>query len=418
MSAEPHNPPGQPEPALRPVKVGRALILFAIVALFVGISGVVNRSHEQEQLAKRTTALAVPTVALLTPTSGGQNPELTLPGNVEAFNTASLHGQTSGYVSEWRKDIGAHVHAGEVLAVIDTPELQQRIVAEQGEVEKAKANLALAKVTAQRWSTLGKSAAVSQQAVDEKESDAEAKKADLDATEANLGRLNAQRDFDRIVAPFDGVITSRNVDIGTLVQADSNAGPPLFTVADLHQMRIYVPVPEAYAAVMKPGMHATLDLPEYPGRTFEATIATTSNGIDQKSRTLLVELLADNKDGALTPGAFARVHFQIPSDPNKLRIPASALLFYGETTKVATVGPDDRIVLKPIRIARDLGSEVVIDGGLKPGEQVVASPMETIADGDKVRIAPASRDAPGAMADTAAPASRSEVAESERGHKE
>ena len=201
--------------------------------------------------------------------------------------------------------------------------------------------------------------------MDEKESDAQAKKAELDAAEANLGKLKAQRAFDNITAPFDGVVTARNIDIGSLVHADSNAGPPLFVVADVHKMRIYVPVPEAYAAMMKTGMHATLELPEYPDRKFDAVIDTTSNGIDQKSRTLLVELLADNKDGALQPGAFARVHFELPSNPKQIRLPANALLFYGENVKVAVVGPDDKIILKPIKIARDLGTEVEIDGGVE-----------------------------------------------------
>jgi RND family efflux transporter MFP subunit len=194
-----------------------------------------------------------------------------------------------------------------VLAVIDTPELDQRIAVAQGELAKAKANLALAKVTADRWNSLRSTAAVSQQAVDEKDSDAHAKAAEVDAAQSNIDRLKVLKAFANIVAPFDGVVTARNVDIGTLVKADSNDGAALFSVADIHQMRIYVPVPESYAAQLKDGMKATLELPEYPDRKFEATIATTSHAIDKKSRSLLVELIADNKDGALSPGAFARV---------------------------------------------------------------------------------------------------------------
>ena len=397
MNGSSHDGGAEPAPPPRPVKAGRAILLVAVAAAIVAASGIMDRSHEQERLAKRTAQLAVPTVSVFTPKVGGKSTQLTLPGNVEAFYSAAIHGQTSGYLSEWRKDIGARVHAGDVLAVVDTPELEQRIVAAEGELAKAKANLALAQVTAQRWSSLGKSAAVSQQAVDEKESDAQAKKAELDAAEANLAKLKAQRAFDNITAPFDGVVTARNVDVGALVRADSTQAP-LFVVADVHQMRIYVPVPEAYAAMMKPGMHATLELPEYPNRKFDATIDTTSNGIDQKSRTLLVELLADNKDGALQPGAFARVHFELPSNPNLIRLPANALLFYGQRVKVAIVGPDDKITLKPIKIARDLGNEVEIDGGLSPTDRIVASPPETIADGDKVRIAPDGEGKPKSMA--------------------
>ena len=286
-----------------------------------------------------------------------------MPGNVDAFYTASIHGQVSGYVQEWRKDIGAKVHEDDVLAVIDTPELDQSIAVAQSQLEKAKANLALAKVTAQRWNSLRASAAVSQQAADEKESDARARAAEVDAAQSNVDRLKAQKAFANIVAPFDGVVTARNVDIGSLVKADSNNSQALFTVADIHQMRIYVPVPESYAAEMKDGMKATLELPEYPDRKFDATILTTAHAIDKKSRTLLVELIADNKDGALSPGAFTRVHFQLPPDPNTLRIPASALLFRDKAPEVATVGLDNRVTLKKVRIARDLGTEVEITGG-------------------------------------------------------
>ena len=197
---------------------------------------------------------------------------------------------------------------------------------------------------------------MSQQAADEKDSDAHAKAAEVEAAQSNIDRLKALKAFANIVAPFDGVVTARNVDVGSLVKADSNDGAALFTVSDIHQMRIYVPVPQSYAAAMKDGMKATLELPEYPDRTFDATIDTTSHAIDKKSRSLLVELLADNKDGALSPGAFARVHFQLPPDPNAVTLPANALLFRDNAPHVAILGPDNRIVLKKIRIARDLGS--------------------------------------------------------------
>ena len=329
-----------------------------------------------ERLARWTSEQAVPAVALVSPQEGGGAREVVLPGNVEAFVSASIHGQTSGYVQEWRKDIGAQVHQGEVLAVVDTPELDQRIAVAQSELSKAKADLALAKVTAERWTSLRATGAVSQQTVDEKESDARVKAAEVQSAQANVDRLKAQKGFANIVAPFDGVVTARNVDIGSLVKADSNDTAALFTVADIHKMRIYVPVPESYAASLKDGMKATLDLPEYPDRKFEATISTTSHAIDQKSRTLLVELIADNKDGALSPGAFARVHFEIPPDPNAMRLPASALLFRHNTLEVATVGLDNHIALKRVRIARDLGTEVEITGGMSQDERIVANPPE------------------------------------------
>ena len=369
-----------------PVKAGRAILFLVIAAIAVAASGISGRRHDDEQLNQWTQEQAIPPVAVVTPKPGGLTRELVLPGNVDAFYSASIHGQVSGYVQEWRKDIGAKVHQGDMLAVVDTPELDQSIAVAQSELAKAKANLALAKVTATRWNSLRASAAVSQQAADEKDSDAHAKVAEVDAAQSNIDRLKAQKAFANIVAPFDGVVTARNVDVGSLVRADSNNSQALFTVADIHQMRIYVPVPESYAADLKDGMKATLELPEYPDRKFDATIATTAHAIDPKSRTLLVELLADNKDGLLAPGAFTRVHFEIPSDPNILTIPASALVYRDNDMQVAVVGLDNRIALKKVRIARDLGTEVEITGGLSQGERIVANPPNSIGDGEEVRV--------------------------------
>ncbi len=370
----------------RPVKVWRMVLLLAVGAVFAAYTGISGRRHDEEKLKQWTDGQAIPAVALVSPQDGGGTREVVLPGNVEAFISASIHGQTSGYVQEWRKDIGAQVRQGEVLAVVDTPELDQRIAVAQSELSKAKADLALAKVTAERWNSLRATGAVSQQTVDEKESDSRVKAAEVESAQANVDRLKAQKGFANIAAPFDGVVTARNVDIGSLVKADSNDTAALFTVADIHKMRIYVPVPESYAASLKDGMKATLELPEYPDRKFEATILTTSHAIDQKSRTLLVELIADNKDGALSPGAFARVHFEIPPDPNAMRLPASALLFRDNALDVATVGLDNRIALKKVHIARDLGTEVEITGGLSVDERIIANPPDSIGDGEEVRV--------------------------------
>ena len=405
------------------VKVGRAILLLTVVAIAVAYAGISGRRHDGEKLKQWTDDQAIPTVALVSPQEGGRAREVVLPGNVEAFETASIHGQVSGYVSEWRKDIGAKVHQGDVLAVIDTPELDQSIAVAQGELAKAKAILALAKVTADRWNSLRSSAAVSQQAVDEKDSDAHAKAAEVDAAQSNIDRLKALKAFANIVAPFDGVVTARDLDIGSLVKADSNDGAALFSVADIHQMRIYVPVPESYAAQLKDGMKATLDLPEYPDRKFEATISTTSHAIDQKSRTLLVELIADNKDGALSPGAFARVHFEIPPDPNAMMLPAGALLFRDNVLGVATVGLDNRITLKKVRIARDLGTQVEITGGMSQDERIVANPPDSIADGEEVRVMEAAGDkTPGPSARAEGPGdhpkSVDDVAQTGRDHGE
>jgi RND family efflux transporter MFP subunit len=370
----------------RPVKAGRAILLLAVGAIAVAYTGISARRHDGEQLKQWTQERATPPVAVVTPQRGGGTRELVLPGNVEAFYSASIHGQVRGYVSEWRKDIGARVKQGDVLAVVDTPELDESIAVAQSELEKAKANLTLAKVTAARWNSLRNTAAVSQQAADEKDADARARAAEVDAAQSNVDRLKAQKAFANIVAPFDGVVTARNVDVGSLVRADGADTPGLFTVADIHKMRVYIPAPETYLADLKDGMKATLELPEYPDRTFEATIVTTSHAIDPKSRTLLVELLADNKDGVLAPGAFTRVHFRIPPDPNTFTIPASALLFRDAAPKVAIVGPDNRIVLKEVHIVRDLGTAVEIAGGVSQDERIVSNPPDSIGDGEEVRV--------------------------------
>ena len=298
-----------------------------MAAIAVAVIGVIGRRHDDESPSRWTQEQAIPTVAIVSPKGGGEVRDLVLAGNVEAFYSAAIHAQVSGYVQEWREDIGAKVNQGDVLAVIDTPELHQSIAVAESEHAKAKANLALAQVTAARWRSLCASAAVSPQAADEKVADARARAAEVDAAQASLDRLKAQKAFANIVTPFDEVITARNIDVGSLVRADAVTGKALFEVADVHEMRIYVPAPETYAAEMKDGMKATLELPEYPDRKFEATIETTSHGIERKSRTLLVELIAGNKDGALLPGAFTRVHYRIPPDPNTVRVPASAVIY-------------------------------------------------------------------------------------------
>ncbi len=412
----------EPPKAHAPVKAGRAVVLLSVVAVAVALTGIRGRSHDEEKLARWTDDQAVPTVAVVSPKRGGETRTVVLPGDVEAFYNASLHGQVSGYVRSWRKDIGAKVRQGDILAVVDTPEIDERISVAESELIKAKANQQLAHVTEQRWNSLRGSAAVSQQAADEKDSDANAKDAEVRAAQANVDRLKALKAFGNIVAPFDGVVTSRNIDVGSLVKADSNDATALFTVADLHQMRVYVRAPKSYAAELKEGMKATLQLPEYPERKFEATIATTSHAIDKKSRSLLVELTADNPDGALSPGAFARVHFQLPPDPDAVTIPANALVFQDNSVEIATLEGGNRILMKKVRIARDFGSEVEIVGGLSADERIVVSPPESIADGEEVRLAEGAKATPAPSAGqqgaaTERPQSR-RLADTERGRKE
>ena len=272
-------------------------------------------------------------------------------------------------------------------AEIDTPDLDQQYEQAKGELAKARANVALAELTAKRWQAMRATNAVSQQTADEKVGDYDAKKAEVAAVSANLARLAALEGFKKLIAPFDGVVTARKVDVGALVNSTPGSAPDLFDVADVHKMRIYVDVPQAFSAQIHLGMKAQLKLPQFPNRSFAATVATTSNAISQRARSLLVELWRDNKDGLLQPGAFAEVDFELPPDPNALRIPASALIFRRLGPEVATVGADDKVVLKPVVVGRDLGTEVEIKSGLSPDDRLVRSPSDSIADGELVRTA-------------------------------
>ncbi len=374
--------------AAKGVRVGKFLVILVIVAIAVAGSGIASRRQEDESLTKWTREQATPTVAVTSAKPDTTVKQIVLPGDVEAFYSASIHAQVSGYVREWRTDIGAKVRKGDVLAVIDTPEIDDRIAQAEGDLEKANANLSLAKTTADRWQSLRASSAVSQQAIDEKVGDQRARQAEVSAAKSALDRLRSLKNFATIVAPFDGVVTARNIDIGSLVNSNPAPGStPLFVVADVHKMRIYVRAPEVHAAALKDGMTAKLHLPEYPGRVFAAKIETTSHAIDVKSRALLVELVADNNDEMLRPGSFAEVDFEIPPAPNAMRLSASALLFRDQATMVATVDNADRIKLYRVRIARDYGSEVEIEGAAPAGARIVLSPPESITDGDTVRLA-------------------------------
>jgi RND family efflux transporter MFP subunit len=365
------------------------LILLAVLAgaVAVGVSGVLTRRHGEARLASWTTAQATPTVTVALPQRGTKDQELVLPGDVEAFYEASIYARVGGYLKMWYQDIGARVTAGQVLAEIDTPELDQQLEQAKNDLAAAKADAALAELTAKRWKSLLASQAVSRQTSDEKAGDAAAKRAQVAAAQANVDRLEAMESFKRIAAPFDGVVTARETDIGALINAGSGSGAELFKVADLHQMRVYVRVPQAYAGQLRPGLTATLKLSQYPAATFPARLATTSNAIAKASRTLLVELMADNAEGKLWPGTFAEVHFHLPPDAEVFRVPTSALVFRAQGLQLATIGPDGKVVMQPITAGRDLGTEIEVRSGLAPTDRVIDNPPDSLAAGDVVRIA-------------------------------
>ncbi|HEY1411170.1 MAG TPA: efflux RND transporter periplasmic adaptor subunit [Rhodopila sp.] len=357
------------------------------VAVLVAVYGIVDRSWSEDTLVQLTAQEAIPTVDVIHPQRGVTGQTLTLPGTINAFFEAPIYARVSGYLKMWYKDIGAHVTAGELLATIETPDLDQELAQAKANLAVANANYRLAQVTAQRWQRLLKSDAVSVQTVDVKTGDAVAKQATVTAAEANVARLEAQEGFRRIVAPFNGIITARRTDVGALINAGSGVGPELFAVADVHKMRVYVRVPQSESADITTGMKASLSLPQYPDKTFTATVTTTANAIDPLSNTLLVELMADNLDGILTPGTFANVQFDLPPQPNVVRIPTSALLFREGGLKVAMVGPNNKAVIKPVRPGRDLGTEMEILGGLTPSDRVIDSPPDSLIAGEKVRLA-------------------------------
>jgi RND family efflux transporter MFP subunit len=365
-------------------------------AIVVVVYGVADRSWSEDRLVQLTADEAVPTVDVLRPERGVSGEQLTLPGTIQAYFQAPIYARVSGYLTTWLKDIGAHVTAGELLATIETPDLDQELAQAKANLAVANANYQLARVTAQRWQKLLRSDAVSMQEVDVRAGDAAAKQASVTAAQANVARLEAREGFKRIVAPFDGVITARRTDVGALINAGSGVGPELFAVADMHQMRVYVRVPQAESADIAIGMKASLSLPQYPDRTFPATVATTANAIDPVSNTLLVELMADNRDHVLTPGTFANIHFDLPPQPDIVRIPTSALLFRADGLKVATVGPDGKAVIKPIRPGRDLGTQMEILAGLAPSDRVIDSPPDSLMAGETVRVAGAPSVADGA----------------------
>jgi RND family efflux transporter MFP subunit len=356
-------------------------------AIAMAVYGVADRSWSEDRLVVLTAREAVPTVNVVHPELGVTGEQLVLPGRIDAFFQAPIYARVSGYLKMWYKDIGARVTAGELLATIETPDLDQELAQAKANLGVADANYRLAEVTAGRWQRLLKSDAVSVQDVDVKAGDAAAKQASVTAAQANVSRLEALEDFKRIVAPFDGIITTRRTDVGALINAGSGVGPELFAVADVHKMRVYVRVPQSESSGITKGMQASLLLPQFPDKTFPATVVTTAHSIDPISNTLLVELMADNPDGVLTPGTFADVHFELPPQPDVVRIPTSALLFRQGGLKVAMVGPDGKAVIKPIRAGRDLGTQMEVLAGVTPSDRVINSPPDSLMPGEKVRLA-------------------------------
>ena len=389
-----HNPIEHPQAqgpdsrTLKRVGVGAAVIAVAVVGL-----GIASRIHATNELKQVAADAAIPTVAVVMPATASEGDALVLPGNVQAYNSAAIFARTNGYVRRWLADIGDHVRAGEPLAILDAPEVDQQLAQAQADYQTALANERLAATTSRRWSSMLAQDAVSRQEADEKAGDLAARKALSNAALANVKRLQALQGFTRLSAPFSGVVTSRSAQIGALVVAGNAAAQPLFTVSDTHRMRIYVRVPQGYSAAIRPGMAATLTLPEYPGRSFDAMLTSSSGAVDAQSGAVLVQLQADNGDGALKPGAYAQVRFKVPAGSgNGVTLPGSAILYGNDGPTVAVVGGDGRVAVKPVAIARDEGNVVLLSGGVRPTDRVIDTPPDAIRSGDKVHVQRAAKD--------------------------
>jgi RND family efflux transporter MFP subunit len=395
MSSEPAitNQPAtnQPVPRRRLVVIGVAGIAAAVIVVAAGIT---LRAVDARNLKTWTTAQTVPTVTVIHPVSPANGPTLDLPSHLEAYSRAPIFARVSGYLKSWNVDIGAPVKAGQLLAVIESPELDQQLLQARADLASAEANAALAGTTAKRWQALLGTDSVAQQEVDDRTGDYTAKKAAVAAAQANVDRLLATKGFERILAPFDGVVTARDTDVGALINAGSGgAGQELFTVSDVKQLRVYVQVPQSYAPDVRSGTTATLSVPEYPGQQFTARVIASADSVNAASGTTLVQLLVNNADGKLLPGGFASLKFRLPVQENAVRVPASALVFDARGLMVATLGASGQVVFKKVTINRDFGDSVEIGSGLVAADRVIDTPPDGLVDGDRVQAANADKKA-------------------------
>jgi len=393
MSDHPSRPHPQIErpPDLPPAPARKLKILVGAVLLVLITAGAVTfltKKGEADALAKETDAVAIPTVAVVRPVQGASDNELVLPGNLLAYIESPIFARTNGYLLKWYRDIGSHVEKGELLASIDTPEVDQELSQARANREQTKAALGLAKISADRWANLRKTDSVSQQEADQQASGYEQAKANLAAADANVRRLEDMESFKNVYAPFTGVITRRNVDPGALINSGAQAnGRELFDIARVDPLRVYVSVPQAYAPMMKPGVQAAVTLQEFPGQKFTGTVVRTADAIDTSTRTLLTEVDVPNKDGKLLPGSYGQVHFAIGNAVPKITIPVNAMLFRAEGPQAAVVGADGKVSLHSIVIGRDFGTTIEILDGIEPTDQVIINPSDSLEAGQQVQIA-------------------------------
>jgi membrane fusion protein, multidrug efflux system len=382
IQAPPELPPAPPRKALTIVGVALLILLVAGALTLIG-----HESHERA-LAKETERETVPTVAIVHPLAEKPDEELVLPGSLLAYEESPIYARTSGYLVRWYRDIGSRVKEGELLATIDTPEVDQELNQTRAAREQMVAQMELAKISADRWENLRKSDSVSAQEADTQTSGYKQAQANVAAADANVRRLEQLEGFKKVYAPFSGVLTKRNVDPGALINAGAGAaGRELFDIARVDPLRVYTSVPQAYAPYIKVGASTTVTLQEFPGQRFSARIARTAEAIDPSTRTLLTEVDVPNKDGRLLPGSFGEVHFAVGSNVDKVTIPVNAMLFRSEGPRLAVIGTDNKVQLRPINIGRDYGATLEILGGVSIGDQVVINPADSLEEGQEVNIA-------------------------------
>ena len=394
-TTQPKTPRVHPEierpPDLPPAPAGRATILVGAVLLVLITAGAVTfltRHGEADALAKETEAVSIPTVAVVQPKVEPGNDELVLPGNLQAFEESPIFARTNGYLLRWYKDMGSRIQKGELLAAIDTPEVDQELSQARATREQIKAQLELAKISADRWANLRKTDAVSQQEADQQASGYQQAQANLAAAEANVRRLEQLESFKNVYAPFSGVLTRRTVDPGALINAGAGAtGKELFDIARVDPLRVYVSVPQAYAPTMKAGMKAAITLQEFPGQKFLGTIARTADAIDPSTRTLLTEVDVPNKDGKLLPGSFGQVHFATGTSVPRITIPVNSMIFRSEGPRIAVVDNNGKVGFHPITIGRDFGATLEILGGVVQNDQIIINPSDSLEEGQQVHVA-------------------------------
>jgi membrane fusion protein, multidrug efflux system len=367
-------------------KLGIFGIAAVIAALLLVVSGIRAREDSNVKLREWTDDQAIPSVAVIYADPGVLKATIELPGRLEAYNRAPIFARVNGYLKNWSVDIGARVKAGDVIAEIDAPDLDQQLLQARADLTNQQASAKLSEVTLARRRTLIASNFVSMQEIDERTADLSNKNAAVNSSQANVERLEALSGYKKITVPFDGIVTARTTDVGALINAGGGSGPPMFVISDIRKLRVYVNVPQSYVPAVKVGAKAVISVPEYPTRAFDATVEASSQSVDVNSGTTQMQLGLDNSAGELMPGGFANVRLNLQRDGVPLHIPASALIFDQKGLRIATVTADDRILFKPVTIARDLGRDIELSGGISLEDRIINSPPDGIVDGDQVRV--------------------------------